>query len=115
MGVYIKNVKKPTRCEKCQFFVWDRIKGNRCVVSSEVTFHACARGADLYYERNGDCPLIELPENHGQLIDRDALEKDIEGAIVFSGRKEHALAEALGANKVIFRIRTAPVIIEGES
>ena len=32
--------------------------------------------------KHEECPLIEIPDNHGRLIDADAMIRDIERAIV---------------------------------
>ena len=63
--------------------------------------------------RPKDCPLIEVPK-HGDLIDRDALNKDIEQSVVFSARQQKQNAEIRGAFKVYDRIKVAPTIIESE-
>ena len=54
------------------------------------------------------CPLVELPEKHGDLIDRDALIRDH-----FSPEHRIALSEA---NKTWMRkiINDAPTIVESE-
>jgi len=51
-------------------------------------------------KRNSDCPLVELPEHHGRLIDADALAADSlkDGAYGYVGTKEiydaHTIVEA---------------------
>lgn len=52
MGVYIKGMDMPKNCGEC--FV-----GNRAICSKH-------------------CPLTEVPEPHGRLIDADALADDLE-------------------------------------
>ena len=69
MSVLIKGMEVPTRCEKCQFFIWKRVVGQYCAVASDITFHVTIDGMDVVYERNGNCPLIEVPEPHGRIID----------------------------------------------
>ena len=72
MSILIKGMEKPTRCGKCRFFVWSPGVGQHCVIATGITFHATIDGMDVTYERNGICPLVELPP-HGRLIDADAL------------------------------------------
>lgn len=72
MGVYIKGMEMPKKCAECRFFAWKQVVGNHCTVDDKITFHAILHGFDVNFERNGNCPLIEIP-SHGRLIDRDAL------------------------------------------
>lgn len=60
-------MKMPQCCEECRFFAWKRGVGQHCAVDDRITFHATLDGFDVGYERNGDCPLIEIPK-HGRLI-----------------------------------------------
>jgi len=52
MGVYIKGCEKPRSCGEC--FI-----GRRFMCEHVETFE--------------DCPMVEVPEPHGRLIDADAL------------------------------------------
>ena len=62
MGVYVKDMEMPRGCIFCplyQFSIYRTecvITGN-CIVGSEET------------GRNPDCPLVEVPVPHGNLID----------------------------------------------
>lgn len=68
MSVVIKGMKMPKSCMECQFH-WEGII-QRCglkMMSINVT------------DSHGfphDCPLVELPEKHGRLIDVDAFKLD---------------------------------------
>jgi hypothetical protein len=73
MGVYI-DMEMPKSCDKCSFFAWKLGIGNHCALCPDVTFHVIIDGFDVSYERNGKCPLIEVPEPHGRLGDLDAAE-----------------------------------------
>lgn len=71
MGVYIKGMKKPNSCEKCRFkYREDEVVGidfgARCIFSNHFI---------LSIEMDKDCPLVEVPEPHGRLIDEDAYEQ----------------------------------------
>ena len=57
------------------------------------------------------CEAIPVPD-HGRLVDKDALEKDISESVVFSGRERNA--ELIGANKIINRLHRAPTIIPAD-
>ena len=75
MSVLIKGMKMPDCCNNCEFH-WEE----------DVLFeimHQCQvktgyiNNADIH-SFPYDCPLVELPEKHGRLIDEDALPLDIE-------------------------------------
>lgn len=51
MGVYIKGVKKPKSC-------------NECYLPFLLCCEVCGMAEDL-------CPIVEVAEPHGDLIDRD--------------------------------------------
>lgn len=104
MGVYIKGVRMPENCIKCpmQF-------GGMCyVMPAEVDESRVAPTVEAAWKQGKPdwCPLIEVSEPHGDLIDRDALEADIlpdwNGVCV----PDNAYSEKL--------IYNAPTIIEAE-
>lgn len=67
MAVLIKGMEMPESCWKCPF-MYARVY---CVVNSKLIFDD-----DEYSELNkryDGCPLAEVPEPHGRLIDADAL------------------------------------------
>lgn len=65
MGIYIKNMKMPRTCARCRFF-------EPCSIACYVTDYFLDRD-DYRFERDKDCPLIEISKSHGDLIDRDEL------------------------------------------
>lgn len=92
MSVLIKGMQMPKNCIGCVMVV-----GTFCqVLSIDV---------DPWYDgsvkRNDNCPLVELPEHHGKLIDADALvaESLMDGAYGYVDTKE---------------IYDAPTIVEAE-
>ena len=72
MSILIKGMQMPKNCGECKFFAWQRVVGNHCAIDESITFHATLDGFDVRYEKNGNCPIIEIPP-HGRLIDADAL------------------------------------------
>lgn len=66
MSVIIKGMEIPESCDKCPFGSW-----------TDATYFHCFSMEDEYEMQHGDrlddCPLIEIPEPHGRLIDADAL------------------------------------------
>ena len=64
MGVYIKGVNLPKCCGYCPFEY-----KNYCMAKPSLRVE--------YADRHPICPLVPVPP-HGDLIDRDELERDIE-------------------------------------
>lgn len=62
MSVLIKDMKMPEDCFSCP-------------LKEEEFCNITNAYAGRINERNGDCPLVELPEHHGRLVDADYLEK----------------------------------------
>jgi hypothetical protein len=83
MGIYIKGMEMPTRCEDCFCFrrnaEYDYAYCN--ISSTNVLGHGNAR--------LNNCPLIHVPK-HGRLIDADALMRhkgdcyDAEGHLLYA-------------------------------
>jgi len=75
MSVLIKGMKMPEKCGSCDLFHVESpmhctvVKGHKTV------------GAPYGMPRPDWCPLIEISEPHGDLIDRDALVKDLTNGI----------------------------------
>ena len=85
MSILIKGMEMPTNCFDCKM---------RMAIG-------CIGVLQYQNTRMPNCPLIELPP-HGDLIDRDALKKDIINAVVFEDRQVYDC------------IADAPTIIEAE-
>lgn len=71
MGIYIKNMKMPKTCARCHFF-------EPCSIACYITDYFLDRD-DYRFERDKDCPLIEIPVPHGRLIDAENGQTIIEG------------------------------------
>lgn len=64
MAIYIKGMEMPKGCRDCRFEDW-----GRCIAIRPIrTIRHLSEEREVY------CPLIEVPEPHGRLIDADALE-----------------------------------------
>lgn len=67
MGVYIKGMEMPKTCRDCEY-CWFRTSGLKtCEAKDKLPV-----GDRWDIERASFCPLIEVPEPHGRLIDADA-------------------------------------------
>ena len=74
MGFYVptnRDVKFPKACEQCYFY-----DGLLCCVMDTYVHDP--------ENKHEECPLIEIPDNHGRLIDADAL--TISTAIPLDGK-----------------------------
>ena len=113
MGIYIKGMEMPKNCHDCEM--------SALVDVSDGLAYGCQALKEMIFndrERLPDCPLIELPP-HGDLIDRNELLADVRQSVVFShrpsiGEMQLACEELRGANKIIDRIKVAPIVVESE-
>lgn len=74
MGVYIKGQKMPGTCNDCEFLDLDTFDYEMhiaCGLTGEIVTY------DLRHGRNEKCPLIEVIEPHGRLIDANVLARKI--------------------------------------
>ena len=68
MSVLIKGMEMPKSCGRCWF--------NKSSLSCAITGSYIDRD-DENRERLDDCPLVEVPEPHGRLIDKDRLKREM--------------------------------------
>lgn len=73
MSVIIKGMEMPKSCEDCGFY------GIECEGGCALTKYYVLRKKDE--DRPKWCPLVDLPEPHGNLVDADTVE--------FEGEHEH--------------------------
>ena len=105
MSLLIKDMKMPKCCNNCEFH-WEED------VSFEI-IHQCQvktgyiDNADIH-SFPYDCPLVELPEKHGRLIDADALIKALIRKEPFNDCARVVIAECME------EVRHAPTVIETE-
>lgn len=89
MSILIKGMEMPKNCDECFLSEWNLFN-------------------ERFYCPFDDCQLIEVPTPHGDLIDRDALEK--------AGRYEVYIAK--GVTRVCFifngQLYELPTVIEAE-
>lgn len=68
MSILIKGKKMPSGCRQCEFCGFG---GVHCELNV-CRFTGQSQDSNLQ-GRMTDCPLIEIPDSHGRLIDADAL------------------------------------------
>ena len=73
MSVLIRGMEMPFTCLTCDFHKCAGGVGDFCSLTKRRQFR--------FKNRPKDCPLIEIPETHGRLIDTDALKKILATAI----------------------------------
>ena len=68
MGIYVKGARMPNCCLECMLY-----NGHGCKATMQM-FHPITNVG----VRVDSCPLVEVEEPHGRLIDADALADDLE-------------------------------------
>lgn len=76
MGIYIKGMGMPSCCDVCTFSDWSNLHQTACCKLHD--YDPCFADHSREYEdkRADFCPLVEICEPHGALIDRDAFRAD---------------------------------------
>lgn len=69
MSVLVKNMEMPKNCEECPLGEYEDSEWFACSLMNMAYRHIAQ------CDRLDDCPLIELPEKHGRLVDVDELSK----------------------------------------
>lgn len=67
MSIYIKGMEMPKDCTECTLSYFDKFGYPHCSITRLII---------SYGKTKDDCPLIEVPESHGRLIDGDKLFDD---------------------------------------
>ena len=83
MSVLIRDMKMPMNCNECPLGEYEDSEWFVCYPMNLAYRHMAQ------CDRLDDCPLVELPEKHGRLIDADVLLK------IYSNRYEK-LSERYG-------------------
>ena len=113
MSVLIKGMEMPTTCGNCPVHkLWAEDDEAQCMIKRELW--------TKYSKRNPDCPLIEIPDGHGRLIDADELIKFVELRYDItwdSDNYEGGIKDA--CTDVLWKIERLPTVIpadkDGES
>ena len=96
MSLLIKgNVHLPRSCRDCPFNY-----SGVCIASAN-----CLKTKSFMKARNPDCPIIEIPTPHGDLVDRDDLTDEI-NRVTFAERYDYNVAYNI--------VTDADTIIEAE-
>lgn len=79
MGIYIKGMKMPKSCFYCQFRKKVNPEEIMCLATGEI-FEEAFVATKKMRNATGKCPLVEVEEPHGRLIDGDALDTRVRQA-----------------------------------
>lgn len=101
MGVYIKGMEMPHDCDSCKV--------------SDILDCTLWKPMDIG-ERHPECPLVEVPMPHGDLIDRDILEQELINGIK-AGNFEEGYEHYANINNMddcVECVKYADTVIEAE-
>lgn len=98
MSILIKGLIMPSCCDGCTFSDWSNL--HQTASCKLHDYDPCFSDYSREYtdKRADFCPLVEIPEPHGDLIDRDALR----------------IAELDTLIMIRYKLAYAPTIIEAE-
>ena len=123
MSVLIKGMKMPKTCEDCQFHRYHSHHEYVCVATPLFYPMNLANSEGI---RKDWCPLVELPEKHGRLIDADAFADRIKSIIERQGYDDSIIDGCLTVGEVLnaviadlkgmtlYGYEDAPTVIEAE-
>ena len=107
MSVVIKEMKYPESCAECALWMYDD-QGAMCPFKEHKYISDGGWQPPSDTEKGEWCPLVELPENHGPLIDCQAL---LEEARRLSGP---FVGDGWSNQRVFALIARQPAIVEAE-
>lgn len=110
MGIYVKGMKMPNSCGDCLMKVQYVSGITWC--EPMVKILATDYKPVCCYGRPDFCPLVEIPEPHGDLIDRNALNiGEYEREDADTGTIKISLG---GLLDLFHKVKDAPPVIEAE-
>lgn len=110
MGIYVKGMEMPESCYKCKL----DLRTDACPAFDE--WHKEHPYSIRAKDRLPDCPLVEVQEPHGNLIDRDILEQELINGIK-AGNFEEGYEHYANINNMddcVECVRYADTVIEAE-
>ena len=110
MSVLIKGLIMPSCCDGCTFSDWSNL--HQTASCKLHDYDPCfADYSREYTDKRADfCPLVEIPEPHGDLIDRDAMIAQMESD---AEQMEEPIAKMF-AYAAINDFKHAQIILEAE-
>ena len=110
MSVIVKGMDMPTKCLDCPFMIGR--DDDDCILQSDEA----NAGFESWDDMKANCPLIPLPSEHGELIDRDALYFAIVDAGQANKGKRYRVGDFWELNGAEIRevINSMPTIVDAE-
>lgn len=114
MGIYIKGMEMPKNCNECKFGTWSNLHQTACCKRHD--FDPCFKDYSReYMDKRADfCPIVEIPEPHGELIDRDALNASIKELRKIKPLYKLNEFWELEGTEIMNLIMGSPTVIEAE-
>ena len=106
MSVIIKDMYIPGRCKDCRFANYVNLCVYICMANSKII-------EDVEHSPD-DCPLVELPEKHGRLIDVDELIEFIENRYNVTWKDDYEGGIKDACTDILEKISDIPIVIEAE-
>lgn len=110
MSILIKCMEMPRSCDGCDFAV----ELNERELGTHLYCGFPGIGVyvdDCVFSVHKDCPLIEIPDKHGRLIDADALEQDAQKRLLVCNKYDDQFQKPY---EVMRAIALAPTIIPAD-
>lgn len=103
MSVILEGYDKPSSCDECDFLDDDL----RCMF-----FTAGPETRGIYL----DCPLVEVPANHGRLLDESRIHEAVKSCrdLFLNKGTPESLCAARGLNRLGMLIEAMPAAVEAE-
>ena len=98
MSILIKGLIMPSCCDGCTFSDWSNLHQTACCKLHDYDPCFSDHSREYTDKRADFCPLVEIPEPHGRLIDADRVTAE---SIKMTGKR-------------LLAIDTAPTVIEAE-
>ena len=113
MSILIKGMDMPKNCNECKFGTWSNL--HQTAACKRHDFDPCFKDYSReYMEKRADfCPLVEIPEPHGRLIDADAYcDELLTEANRVRGLLKPETIERI--NRTVEDLRSYPAVVEAE-
>lgn len=113
MSVLIKGMDMPKDCSGC--CISFAMEGHYCqavLEPNDAVEGGMAWKETLVNERPSWCPLVELPEKHGRLVEAEIVWREFTNAILDESQKTQCIRAT--SNEIWDVLRKVPTIIEAE-
>ena len=77
MSILIKGLIMPSCCDGCTFSDWSNLHQTACCKLHDYAPCFADHSREYVDKRAEFCPLVEIPEPHGRLIDADKMCADL--------------------------------------